>query len=444
MTTPTDAQAPPTPEGVVAGARESIGDLGDVLWAAKAPAELLATKQEIERLRSVLAAVDAVVCHEIEGSRAHEHEQYAAAHDYVTAVAGGYAGSGRRSLRTARDLCGERAATLEALSAGSISAEHAEVICRCIRKLPVDAELRDAGERFLLDHAGTLNATELKTVGRELLEVLDPDGSTARGERELSRQERAAHLNRFFTITRDRLGGARVRGRGSAEDAAVLEAALSALTGPGPSADAGSDSSGATDGCGTSSAAESDYSTRQWDAMIELAQRGLDSKLLPACHGVKPRVGITIDFDTMRNRVGAGLLDTGERLSASAVRRLACDADIYPIVLGSRSQILDVGRSQRLVPLALWLALIARDRHCCFPGCRRPPIACDAHHIRHWVDGGPTCLANTCLLCARHHTMVHNTGWDIAINPVDGRPDFRPPAHLDPDRRPIRERCPRE
>ena len=64
------------------------------------------------------------------------------------------------------------------------------------------------------------------------------------------------------------------------------------------------------------------------------------------------------------------------------------------MVLGSKSQILDVGRLHRLVPLALWLVLVARDRHCAFPGCTRPPVACDAHHIQHWADGGVTSLAN--------------------------------------------------
>ena len=48
----------------------------------------------------------------------------------------------------------------------------------------------------------------------------------------------------------------------------------------------------------------------------------------------------------------------------------------------------------RLVDTTIWLILILRDRHCTFPGCRRPPVACDAHHITHWADGGPTSLDN--------------------------------------------------
>jgi hypothetical protein len=116
---------------------------------------------------------------------------------------------------------------------------------------------------------------------------------------------------------------------------------------------------------------------------------------------------VSVDYDTLSSRVGeAGLVDFDTRLSASAVRRLACDAEILPLVLGSRSQVLDVGRSSRLVTPGLWHALVARDRHCAFPGCTRMPIACDAHHVRHWADGGATALDNLVLLCRTHHTVV--------------------------------------
>jgi hypothetical protein len=113
-------------------------------------------------------------------------------------------------------------------------------------------------------------------------------------------------------------------------------------------------------------------------------------------------------------------------------------------VLGTKSQILDAGRTSRLVTHGLWLALVTRDRHCAFPGCTRPPVACDAHHIVHWVDGGTTALDNLVLLCRHHHTIVHTTPWQVRINPDDHHPEFLPPARLDPHRRPIRRRPLRE
>jgi hypothetical protein len=108
------------------------------------------------------------------------------------------------------------------------------------------------------------------------------------------------------------------------------------------------------------------------------------------------------------------------------------------VVLGSRSEVLDVGRSHRLVTPGLWRALVVRDQHCAFPGCRRPPLACDAHHITHWADGGSTCLDNLVMLCRTHHTMIHTTPWDVRTAPTDHRPEFLPPARLDPHRTPRR------
>jgi hypothetical protein len=177
-----------------------------------------------------------------------------------------------------------------------------------------------------------------------------------------------------------------------------------------------------------------------WDALIEAARRLAGTELLPQSHGVSPRVGVTIDYEALRTGHGVGLLDTGGTLSAAAVRRLACDAEVLPFVLGSRSQLLDVGRTSRLVTLGLWLALVARDRQCAFPGCSRAPIACDAHHIVHWVNGGPTSLANLVLLRRAHHPIMHTSGWEIRLHREDQRPDFYPPATLDPLRQPIRRR----
>ncbi len=100
------------------------------------------------------------------------------------------------------------------------------------------------------------------------------------------------------------------------------------------------------------------------------------------------------------------------------------------MVLGPDGEILDVGRAHRLVTPGLWNALVFRDRHCAFNGCTTPHYACDAHHIVHWADGGSTCLSNLVLLCRRHHTIVHNTPWTVAIDPGTGRPVWHPPPQV--------------
>jgi hypothetical protein len=98
---------------------------------------------------------------------------------------------------------------------------------------------------------------------------------------------------------------------------------------------------------------------------------------------------------------------------------------------------LDVGRSRRLITGSLRRALVARDRGCAFPGCDRPARWTEGHHIVSWQSGGVTSLANSVLLCRRHHRAVHHQGWQVRIA-GDRRPEFIPPAWIDPARIPRR------
>ncbi|HZN70836.1 MAG TPA: HNH endonuclease signature motif containing protein [Micromonosporaceae bacterium] len=62
---------------------------------------------------------------------------------------------------------------------------------------------------------------------------------------------------------------------------------------------------------------------------------------------------------------------------------------------------------------------------------------CDGHHIVHWVDGGATCLDNSVLVCRFHHRLLHKGDWTVHIG-HHGRPEFTPPAWIDPHQRPRR------
>jgi Domain of unknown function (DUF222) len=143
---------------------------------------------------------------------------------------------------------------------------------------------------------------------------------------------------------------------------------------------------------------------------------------------------ITMDHRWLRQAIGHGTLDSGALVDPHTVRRLACDAEIVPMVLGSRSLPLDVGRLSRTVTDAIRRALNLRDGGCAFPSCSRRPRRCHAHHIRHWLDHGPTCLDNLVLLCGFHHQLIHAGHWTVEIR--DGLPWFTPPPWIDPDRPP--------
>ncbi|MFC9689227.1 DUF222 domain-containing protein [Kribbella sp. NPDC056951] len=130
---------------------------------------------------------------------------------------------------------------------------------------------------------------------------------------------------------------------------------------------------------------------------------------------------------------GVGELVFGGNLSAGAVRLLACDAAVLPIVLGGDSQPLDVGREQRFVNRYIRRALNKRDKGCVI--CQAPPSMCHAHHLIHWANGGPTNLQNLALLCAVHHRAVHDDQWALSIT-TEGvqvtRPSWADPPRTDP------------
>jgi hypothetical protein len=230
------------------------------------------------------------------------------------------------------------------------------------------------------------------------------------------------------------------------EDGAVLRAALLPLTAPTPAettahttADSTADTTAAGDLDGSGDDAGEpcqrqpdprEHGARLWDALVATARHGLDTGLPPETHGTRPRLVVTVDHDTLKAGLEArGVATTADGLDlpAGVVRRLACDADLVPAVLGGHGEVLDVGRTRRLVTPAIWTALVLRDRHCTFPGCTRPPLMCHAHHLTHWIHGGTTSLPNLALVCGHHHRVIHHTPWRIRLNPHDNKPEYRPP-----------------
>lgn len=116
------------------------------------------------------------------------------------------------------------------------------------------------------------------------------------------------------------------------------------------------------------------------------------------------------------------MLEEGPALAPETAQRLACDASIVEI-MERDGEPLSVGRKTRTIPPAMRRALQARDRGCRFPGCENRRFV-DAHHIRHWGQGGETKLDNLVLLCTRHHRFVHEAGYSVAAL-EDGHLEFR-------------------
>jgi hypothetical protein len=117
---------------------------------------------------------------------------------------------------------------------------------------------------------------------------------------------------------------------------------------------------------------------------------------------------VVVHADESSLRGGVGRSD----LPIDTVKRLACDASLVTVVEDDRGRPLEVGRKQRTVSTALRRALWSRDRGCSFPGCHHTRFL-DAHHIRHWAEGGDTSLENLMLLCSHHHRLLHEGGFRV-------------------------------
>ncbi|MET4782905.1 DUF222 domain-containing protein [Glaciihabitans sp. UYNi722] len=142
---------------------------------------------------------------------------------------------------------------------------------------------------------------------------------------------------------------------------------------------------------------------------------------------------VRMDLDSLITGLGTAEIDgIDETISATTARMLAAEAELIPIVLGGRGEVLDLGMSRRLFTKAQKLAFGERDGGCAFGGCSSVPSYAEAHHIDWWSHLGPSDLDNGILLCSHHHHQIHDFGWEIEIR--EGVPYFLPPPHVDPYR----------
>ena len=296
--------------------------------------------------------------------------------------------------------------TAAAVADHAIGAADVAVIRSVLARIPahVPAEQRGEVEAELARHARTLDAGQLAVLGKRILAYLDQDGPCPKD---------APETRRWLRL-RDRDGGCELAGWLDREAAEILRSALSPLAAPRPATDV-----------------EVDLRTgmqRDADALVELAARALSDGELPTEGGERPQVVVTVSLPVLQGRLGSASLALGGPITADIARRIACDAEIIPVVLGSRGEPLDVGRASRTVLAAIRRAVIVRDRGCAFPGCSVPARWCDIHHVINWADGGPTGVGNCVALCGRHHRLIHHSDWRIEM--ATGIPEFHPPPWL--------------
>ncbi|HET6295384.1 MAG TPA: DUF222 domain-containing protein, partial [Kribbella sp.] len=249
----------------------------------------------------------------------------------------------------------------------------AQVIVAALEKLPdtVPVEDIEVAEQELVKLAAHLNPVELRKAAKHACDLLDTDGPEPAEDKAYARE--ALSL-------RDADHGVKFTGYLANENAELLKAMIHAGAKPHKTVDGELD--------------PRSRDKRQADALttvLNTAAGAAASDAFVDGDGPKAHITITADLEDLRSGTGgAGIGDLvyGDGLSAAAIRRLACDAAVTPIILGKNSVPLDVGWTKRFVTGHIRKALNFRDRGCVV--CGAPPISCEAHHLVHWIDGGKT------------------------------------------------------
>jgi hypothetical protein len=326
-------------------------------------------------------------------------------------------GTAREQVRVARGL-EAMGVTRRALEAGEISMS---AVRSLVAAREADLEAFERSEEVLVDAARAHSVTELGRVLAFWRERVERERGS---ERDLRYERRGLSASVTFG------GMVRVDGDLDPETGEHLLTALRAVLDAEVHSGTGEYGSGA-DGTGGDGTEDRTPAQRRADALGEICRQWLDGRERPVVAGERPHLTLTVGVEALMGEGPAGMgrggeLDHAGPVTPEQARRLACDASVRRVVVGPGSEPLDVGRRSAVVPAAMRRAVIVRDHHCRFPGCDRPQAWCDAHHVVHWADGGPTAVANLVLLCRRHHRMVHTPGgFGLALE--DGRPVFRRP-----------------
>jgi len=292
------------------------------------------------------------------------------------------AGAAAEHVETARQL-EKLPRTEEALARGEIGYQHAVAMARAAEHIGA-AQVRKA-ETALLKAAESMDPGQFVGVAKDFERRVDAGAALTEANR--------AHSRRYLRIGEACNGLVPIEGQVTAETGAIIRTAIEPFAKP-------------------RKGDERTVGQRQADALEELCRRSGSG----GAGGIvaRPQLIIKGAADTLAGIQGApaGQLEWGGTIAAETVRRLACDAAITRITgLGEFER--EITHSSRTIPPATRRALVARDQHCIFPGCDRPPPWCDGHHLVFWADGGPNKLENLGLVCGPHHRKVHEEGWTL-------------------------------
>ena len=297
-----------------------------------------------------------------------------------------------------------------ALAEGRLLVDQAQVIVAAVEALPADLDdrIRVDAQASLVGYAVHHDARELRILGNRILEVVAPEvGEAHEAKQLLEREEREAAAAASFRMVEDGHGKCHGRFTISALHGAMLRKQLLAIAAPKHRT--------RVDGQAPEPGRPSTH--RLGEAFAEYIET-YPTDRLPKAGGVSATVVVTMTVDTLMGGLKAAELDTGHRISPGLARRLACRAGIIPAVLGTQSQVLDLGRRTRFHTEPQRIALALEQGGCTAEGCDWPPGMCHAHHDQPFSAGGGTSVKNGRLLCPRHHARAHDPTYQTTTLPT--------------------------
>ncbi|WP_311210228.1 MULTISPECIES: DUF222 domain-containing protein [unclassified Aeromicrobium] len=418
----------------VRSAREGFSAVPTSAWDGLETGEVRRLIGELSRLESQVAA------HKMAAARVLEKARKAAANGdgprpgtgtstgaTISFDFGGDRGGADALVNTAQRIEEQTTLIENALAAGVISTKQADLISRALANLPEDvtAEQRERCEETLLKDAQKLTLKDLRRRAARITETYRKKTEEVDADEDeiLRRREEEARKKTSFSMWDNNDGT--VTGRFTLPEAqgAMLKTALDALAAPHQKVGTVNAATGEMDEVGFGQS----YPQRLGHAFATLVEH-LPADSLPSNGGVSAVVTVNLDLDTLLGGVKAAGLSDGTRISAGEARRLACSAQIVPMVLNGKPLPLDLGSANRYFNRSSRRAMEKRDMGCTTPGCDRDARWTEAHHLNPYAISKTTDIRDGALLCPFHHHRAHDQGWIGRINPDDGHVEWKLPG----------------
>lgn len=378
--------------------------------SASAPAWTLTSTELVDLLPRLalverqLAATRLVMLREADRHQVGDPNGFANTLGWWSTVTRSTKPAARRQLKLAERIDDDaHKPTRAAALAGAVSLEQAAVIIQAVDDLPqdlTDPGLRSKAENHLIGFAEMLDPRGLRIAGRKILDIEAPEIAEEALRRVLEAEEQHAAETASFTMRPDGHGSMLGRFKVPLLAGRMLEKHLAAIAAPKHQ---------------NALAAANGTVAKPWrwgTAFVEYIETR-PKKGIPKAGGITATIVVTMTLESLIGGLKtASLLDTGEAISASEARRLACGAEIVPVVLGGDSEILDLGRKRRFHAEAQRIAIAARDKTCIVENCDRGPLDCHFHHLDGWANDGGTSVKRGVMICTVHHTQIHDTRYE--------------------------------